>query len=123
MKYIYIRYATDANKKCLLESFFDEGVNCVQDSQVLNLDAGTELQLVYKSPESFTAPSGMNGEGRFSNDLQICRLSNYLMTAKPQWDQPSSLWQERNDRYDKYGQPAEGGGAAPAADDDDDGQE
>ena len=107
------RYATDANKKCVIESFFEEGVNCIQDSQVLNLDAGTEIQLVYKSPEVFTAPSGLNDQGRFSNDLQICRLSNYLMTAKPQWDQPSDLWKERNDRYDKFGKPVDGGAAPP----------
>ena len=105
------KYATDANRCVNIESFYDSGVNAVQESEIFNIDPGTELCLQYKSIEEFTAPSGINSEGRFSNDLQICRLSNYLMTAKPQWDQPSELWKERNDRYDAEGKPVPGGPA------------
>ena len=115
------KYATDANRFVNIESFYDEGVNAVQESEIFNIDPGTELCLQYKSPEEFVAPSGISSEGRFSNDLQICRLSNYLMTAVPQWDQPSELWKERNARYDSEGKivpggPADVGGAAAVDD-------
>lgn len=39
------KYATDANKSVTLESFFDNGINAVQDSEIFNLDPGTELTL------------------------------------------------------------------------------
>ena len=75
------KYATDANRVDDVESFVDEGIHAAQHSAIFNLDAGTDLTVQYLNDLPFTAPSGISSKGRFSNDLQIVRLANYLETA------------------------------------------